>query len=249
MNIVDIEIIKFFVSCRFWICMYCSNNLFLFTIIDDYKQNQTINQSNKHRGDRSDNCSGKTCSPLKPPENLINLLNNFKNVSSKQKRDTENIINCKYYTYDEIQTLNNLKHKGALFFFHMKTCSLPKNIEELEYLNDKTYYTLVTIFPRRDLCIYKFAELESTFIEILNSKKTNAIVGCIYRNPLTDFDEFNDYNLNDFWYKLSNENKNYFRFFGDFNVVLLKYEQYSPTNEFLISYDPDSNCTNIKNKK
>ena len=36
---------------------------------------------------------------------------------------------------------------------------------------------------RNDLCIYKSTELESTFIEILNPKKTNVIVCCIYHHP------------------------------------------------------------------
>ena len=42
-----------------------------------------------------------------------------------------------------------------------------------------------------DLNIYKKNELESTFIEIVNPKKSNIIVGVIYRRPsmdLTDFD-------------------------------------------------------------
>ena len=47
--------------------------------------------------------------------------------------------------------------------------------------------------PRNDLCIYKSTELESTFIEILNPKKTNVIMGCIYQHPHMDLNEFNDY--------------------------------------------------------
>ena len=127
-----------------------------------------------------------------------------------------------------IQGLNNLNHKNALSLFHINTCSLSKNIEELEYLLDKTKIdfdvigisesrikkdkspinsinlkgyshescptesaaggTLLYISnnlsykPRNDLCIYKSTELESTFIEILNPKKINVIVGCIYRH-------------------------------------------------------------------
>ena len=116
--------------------------------------------------------------------------------------------------------------------FHINTCSLSKNIEELAYQLDetKTDFDVVGISesrikkykcpinsinlngdshescptesaagdtllyisnnlshkPRNDLCIYKSAELESTFIEILNPKKTNVIVGCIYRHPHMD---------------------------------------------------------------
>ena len=61
--------------------------------------------------------------------------------------------------------------------------------------------------PRNDLCIYKSTELESTFIEILSPKKTNVIVGCIYRHPHMDLNEFNDYIINNLLDKLSKENK------------------------------------------
>ena len=48
---------------------------------------------------------------------------------------------------------------------------------------------------------------ESTFIEILNPKKTNVIVGCIYRHPHMDLNEFNDYYVYNLLDKLSKENK------------------------------------------
>ena len=37
---------------------------------------------------------------------------------------------------------------------------------------------------RNDLNIYKKSELESTFIETVNPRKSNIIVGVIYRHPL-----------------------------------------------------------------
>ena len=46
--------------------------------------------------------------------------------------------------------------------------------------------------PKNDLCIYKTAELESTFIELMNTKKSNVIIGAIYRHPNMDLDDFND---------------------------------------------------------
>ena len=67
--------------------------------------------------------------------NII-VFKKFNNFSSQQNKDTENLINCKYYNIDEIQSLNNLNHKDALNLFHIKTGSLSKNIEEPEYLID-----------------------------------------------------------------------------------------------------------------
>ena len=66
--------------------------------------------------------------------------------------------------------------------------------------------------------IYKSAELESTFIEIINHKK---LVGCIYRHPAMDLNEFNDYYLNELLHKLSSENKSVI-LLGEFNVDLMK---------------------------
>ena len=70
--------------------------------------------------------------------------------------------------------------------------------------------------PRNDLCIYKSKELESAFIEILSPKKTNVILGCIYRHPHMDLNKFNDYCINNLLDKLSKENKTV-SLLGDFN--------------------------------
>ena len=136
LNVVQTEIIKTTGSDRFWICMFCSNNLFPFATLNDHKLYQTLSQSNNHYSGSSNSYSTNTCSTLKPPKNLSNLFNEFNNFSSQQNKNTENIMNCKYYDIEEIQSRNNLNHKNALSYIN--TCSLSKNIEELEYLLDKT---------------------------------------------------------------------------------------------------------------
>ena len=60
---------------------------------------------------------------------------------------------------------------------------------------------------RNHLKIYKYFELESTFIEICNPKKTYIITGCIYKHPNMNINEFNDDYLNELLNKLSKENK------------------------------------------
>ena len=47
-----------------------------------------------------------------------------------------------------------------------------------------------------DLNIYKKNELESTFIETVNPKKSNIIMDVIYRNPSMDLTDFNSNYLN-----------------------------------------------------
>ena len=49
---------------------------------------------------------------------------------------------------------------------------------------------------RNDLEIYKSFEPESTFTEICNPKKTNIVIGCIYKHPNMDINEFNEDYLN-----------------------------------------------------
>ena len=81
------------------------------------------------------------------------------------------------------------------------------------------------------MCIYKTAELEPTFIELINTKKSNKIIGAIYRHLSMDLDEFNDIYLNPLLDKISMESKSIF-LLDDFNVDLLKYDLHAPTNEF-----------------
>ena len=50
--------------------------------------------------------------------------------------------------------------------------------------------------PRQDLNICKKNELESTFIEIMNPKKSNIIVGVIYKHPSMDLTDFNSNYVN-----------------------------------------------------
>ena len=133
-------------------------------------------------------------------------------------------------------------NKISLSLFHINTCSLTKNVEDLEYLlkTTNTNFDIIAISETRllkntkivknisipnfpyeftptesragetllyivvhlayqrtnDLNFYKKNYLESRFIEITNPTKTNIIVGCIYRDPTIDLNEFNCYYLN-----------------------------------------------------
>ena len=91
---------------------------------------------------------------------------------------------------------------------------------------------------RNNLNIYKRNELESTFTEIFNRKKSNIIVGVIYRYPSMDLADFNGNYLNKLLENISKERKSTF-LLGSFNVNLLNYNEHYQTNEFLDS--PASN--------
>ena len=92
---------------------------------------------------------------------------------------------------------------------------------------------------RNDLNIYKKNELESTFIEIVNPRKSNIIVGVIYRHPSMDLTDFNCNYLNKLLENISKEQKSIF-LLGDFNVNLLNYNEHNQTNEFLDSLASNS---------
>ena len=72
---------------------------------------------------------------------------------------------------------------------------------------------------RNDLKIYKSFELESTFIEICNLKKTNIIIGSIYKHPNMNINKFNDNYLNELLDKSSQENKLYFFYISSSRVT------------------------------
>ena len=94
--------------------------------------------------------------------------------------------------------------------------------------------------PHSDLNLYKANQLESTFIEIINAKKSNIIVGCFYKHPIMDVADFNkNYFKPLLENKLSKENKQVF-LLCYFNINLLNYNDHQPTNEFLDSLASNS---------
>ena len=90
---------------------------------------------------------------------------------------------------------------------------------------------------RNDLNIYKKNELESTFIQIVNPKKSNIIVGVIYRHPSMDLTDFNCNYLNKLLENISTE-QNFI--LGDFNVNFFHYNDHNQANKFLDSLASNS---------
>ena len=78
---------------------------------------------------------------LNPPPNLRLLFNQFNELTAESnKKNPENFINCKNLDIDEIQKIKI--EPNSLSLFHINSCSLNKNFEDLEYLlkaNNKTF--------------------------------------------------------------------------------------------------------------
>ena len=130
-----------------------------------------------------------------------------------------------------VSLLNNLNLNNYSFeFTPTETCAGGTLLYIANHLSYKC---------RNGLNIYKKNELESTFIETVNPKKSNIIVGVIYRHPSMDLTDFNCNYLNKLLENISKEQKSIF-LLGDFNVNLLNYNEHNQTNEFLDSLASNS---------
>ena len=76
-------------------------------------------------------------------------------------------------------------------------------------------------------------------LKLLIQKKSNIIIGVIYRHPSMDLTDFNCNYLNKLLENTSKEQKSVF-LLRDFNVNLLIYNEHNQTNEFLDSLAPNS---------
>ena len=97
----------------------------------------------------------------------------------------------------------------------------------LLYINSSLNY-----LKRNDLTQYKKKELEFVFIEIINTNGKNVIVGCVYRHPSMNVEEFNKVYLTELLSKLSREDKTIV-LMGDFNIDLLKYDNNVDSADFV----------------
>ena len=86
--------------------------------------------------------------------------------------------------------------------------------------------------PREDLELYKSKHLESSFIEIINQKESNDIIGVIYRHPNMEAKNFIDEKLDTLVHKLLFEKNKKIFIAGDFNFDLLKISTHTETLMF-----------------
>ena len=114
----------------------------------------------------------------------------------------------------QVSLLNNLNFNSYSFEFIPADTSASGT---LFYIDNHLLYK-----RWNGLNIYKNNQLGSTFIEIVNPKKSNIIVGVIYRHVCIDLTAFNCNFLNKLLENISKERKSIFRLW-DFNVNLLNY--------------------------
>ena len=71
---------------------------------------------------------------LKLPTDLTFLFNQFNNTNPENDSDLENVIQSKYLYINEMQQLKIPNKENSLSFFHINSCLLNKNFEELQSL-------------------------------------------------------------------------------------------------------------------
>ena len=108
----------------------------------------------------------------------------------------------------------NIKHLSNCSFELFTLTEASAGVTFL-YIANRLWYK-----RRNDLNIYKKNELESNFIELVNPKKSNIVVGVNYWHRPMDPTAFNCNYLNNFFENISKE-QNSFYVLGDFNVNLL----------------------------
>ena len=146
---------------------------------------------------------------------LVSLQHKFSVIGISETRfvkDRPTSFNFNITGYSAIHTTTESSAGGALL-----------------YISDRFSY-----FPRTDLdqCMYLSNQLESVFAEITLPKKSNIIVGCIYRHPNMSITEFNTLYLTPLFYIIGKENKKIF-LMGDFNINLLKSNESNDVSSFL----------------
>ena len=99
------------------------------------------------------------------------------------------------------------------------------------YIHKKLKYKL-----RKDLNIYNPKATESTFIEVINDKRLNTIIECIYKHPKTTINEFADNSMLPLLEKLSLVKKE-IMLMGDFNINLLHSYLDKETSNFMDNID------------
>ena len=95
----------------------------------------------------------------------------------------------------------------------------------LLYINKRLSYHL-----REDLNIYIPGKSESIFIEIVCPKSSNIIVGCIYKHPSLQINNFTNDILLPLSGKFNKEISKKIFLLVDFNIDLLKCETSAPLN-------------------
>ena len=105
-----------------WFYLKCNSECYPFGTLNNKTFNQCINSNNIQNKDNDEDNSGNLV--LKPPTNLNSLFNQFNNsFQFHDFKDPGNVVKCKYYNLEEVQTMKIPNKKSYFSLFHINTCS------------------------------------------------------------------------------------------------------------------------------
>ena len=117
-----------------WYCLHCNFEIYAFGSLNTQNFLSFIKE-NLTDSLKLDNLNSTSTLVLKQPANLCQLFNQFNNTNENhRKKDPDNAVKFRYYDIEEIQSLKIPNKSKSLSMFHINTCSLSKNFDDLEYL-------------------------------------------------------------------------------------------------------------------
>ena len=148
--------------------------------------------------------------------------------------ELKNLLKMLDYTFDIITISESKLKKDPIINIEIPGYKTPCITKTEAEKGGTLIYVLKDInFKRRkDLEIYQSKNLESTFIEIINQKESNNIIGVIYRHPKMDPTKFIENELSCLLDKLSQESNKKVYMAGDFNFDLFKIINHTATANF-----------------
>ena len=112
--------------------------------------------------------------------------------------------------------------------YKVEQCSTESAIgRALLYIKNDILYKV-----RNDLKMYKSKNVESIFTEIINTNNKDIVVGCVYRHPGMDENEFNEHYLSILHEKLLEKDKEVI-LMDNFNINLLRCNKDHNSTDFL----------------
>ena len=108
---------------------------------------------------------------------------------NKNFDDLDHLLKCRNKVFDIIAVTETRITKQTSLTTNINLRNYAIEFTPTESTAEGTLLYIVSHLsykPRPDLNVYKVNQLESTFVEIINSKKSNVVIGCLYKHPNMD---------------------------------------------------------------
>ena len=122
-----------------WYCIECCSTIFPFNSLSSKKFLACCTNTDSNIIQWKDLENDQ----LKPSSNLELLVNQFSNTTPENSNDPEKISSSKYYDIEEMHNIEIPHNNKSLSLFHINTCSLNKNFDDLQHLLSYTKKTLI----------------------------------------------------------------------------------------------------------